>query len=94
MATVQQPTKPARLAARLTAQQRELFERAASLQGLSLTEFVVQSVQIAAESVVRSHTVIELSSRDSLALAAALLHPRALTPGLQEALRDHAARVE
>ena len=94
MAAVQRPAKPARLAARLTPQQKELFEHAASLQGLSLTEFVVQSVQTAAELVVRSHTVIELSARDSLVLAEALLHPRPLTAGLQEALRDHAERVE
>ncbi|MFN8511789.1 MAG: DUF1778 domain-containing protein [Thermomicrobiales bacterium] len=94
MATVQRTTKPARLAARLTPQQKELVEQAASLQGLTLTEFVVQSVQAAAEAVVRNHRIIELSARDSLALAEALLNPRPLTPELREALRDHAARAE
>jgi uncharacterized protein (DUF1778 family) len=94
MATTHRPAKPARLAARLTLQQKELIERAASLNGMTLTEFVVQSVQTAAETVVRNNSLIELSARDSLALAEALLNPRPLTPELHEALRDHAARVE
>jgi uncharacterized protein (DUF1778 family) len=94
MAMARATNKPARLAARLTPQQKALFEQAASLQGMSLTEFVVQSVQEAAEAVLRSHTVIELSARDSHALAEALLNPRPLTAEMEEALRDHAARVE
>jgi uncharacterized protein (DUF1778 family) len=94
VATIQRPAKPARLAARLTPQQKELIERAAALQGMTLTEFVVQSVQMAAETVVRNRSLVELSARDSLALAEALLNPRPLTPELHEALRDHSARVE
>ncbi len=94
MAAAQRKIKPARLAARLTPQQKALVEQAASLQGLTLTEFVVPSVQADAEAVIRNHGIIELSAHDSLALAEALLNPRPLTPELSEALRDHAARVE
>lgn len=88
------PTKPARLAVRLSPQQKDLIERAAAGQGLTLTEFVVQSVQAAAEAALARAAAIELSARDSALVAEALLQPRPLTPVLRELLREHAARVE
>ena len=87
------PTKPARLAARLSPQQKELIERAAAVQGLTVTEFVVQSAQAAAEAALARAAVIELSARDSVRVAEALLNPRPLTPGLRALLREHAERV-
>ena len=94
MATIHKAPKAMRLAARLSQEQKEMIERAATLQDMTLTEFVVQSVQAAAETVIHNHTIMELTARDSALLAEALLTPRPLSAGLQEALRDHAARVE
>ncbi|MGN6360290.1 MAG: DUF1778 domain-containing protein [Thermomicrobiales bacterium] len=88
------PAKPARLAARLSPQQKELIERAAAVQGLTLTEFVVQSAQAAAEVALARAATIDLSVRDSTVIAEALLHPRPLTPALRALLREHATRVE
>ena len=59
----------ARLEARVSAEQKALFERAAALQGLSLTDFLVQSAQAAAwrrtwsTSVERTESVLRRSTR-------------------------------
>jgi len=64
-----------RLEARITPEQKELFQYAASLEGRSLTDFVISSVQAAAEASIERHRIIRLSMQDSLAFAEALLHP-------------------
>ncbi|HET8628954.1 MAG TPA: DUF1778 domain-containing protein [Thermomicrobiales bacterium] len=88
------PTKPARLAARLSPQQKALIERAAAVEGLTVTEFVVRSAQAAAEAALARAAAIALSERDSARVAEALLHPRPPTPALRALIREHAARVE
>lgn len=64
-----------RLEARITPEQKALFQRAASLTGRSLSDFVVASLQEAATQAIRSYQVLELTERETQALAAALLHP-------------------
>jgi uncharacterized protein (DUF1778 family) len=88
MARTAAVTKRERLEARITADQKALFQRAADLSGRSLTDFVVSSLQEAAEEVVRSHEVMRLSARDSAALIEALLNP----PPPNENLRAAAER--
>ena len=80
--------KPERLGARLTAEQTALLQRAADISGRSLTEFVISSAQAAAEQTIRTHQVIELSTRASEQLVNALLNP----PPPNERLRAAAAR--
>lgn len=65
--------KAERLEARLTAEQKELLQRAASLQGRSLTDFVIESAQAAALRTVREYEILRLNVRDSEAFVAALL---------------------
>lgn len=67
--------KRERLEARITPEQKELFQRAASLTGRSLSDFVVSSLQAAAAETIRSHQVLELTARDTKAFAAAILNP-------------------
>jgi uncharacterized protein (DUF1778 family) len=67
--------KNRRLEARITAEQKALIERAAALTGRNVTDFVVASVQAAAEDAIRSHEVMTLSAEDSLAFAEAILNP-------------------
>ncbi len=74
-------TKPGRaraerLEARVTAEQKDLIERAAALQGRTITDFVLTSVQDAARRAIAEHQQIELSLRDSEAFVEALLNPR------------------
>ncbi|MDH5558850.1 MAG: DUF1778 domain-containing protein [Alphaproteobacteria bacterium] len=65
--------KAERLETRLTAEQKELLQRAASLQGRSLTDFVIESAQAAALRTVREYEILRLNARDSEAFVAALL---------------------
>lgn len=80
--------KTARLEARMTADQKALFQRAAALIGRSLTDFVLGSVQDAAIRIVREHETMTLGDRDREAFVAALL--QAPTPGRR--LRDATRR--
>lgn len=54
-----------RFDARLTKEQKEFFEYASKLAGFrSLTEFVMQTVQVKAEEIVEKHEQILASKRD------------------------------
>ncbi len=86
-------TRAARLEARVTAEQKRLIERAAALQGRTVTDFVLTSVQDAARRAVEEHDRIELSVRDSEAFAHALLNPRPVNDRLRDAVRRYRARA-
>ncbi len=79
--------KRARFEARNSSQQKERLQRAADLEGRTLSDFVIESAQRAAEDVIRKHEVISLSARDSRRFVQALLDP---SPP-NERLRDAAA---
>jgi uncharacterized protein (DUF1778 family) len=65
-----------RLEARISRDQKALFQRAAALQGRTLTDFVIASVHDAAVRVVEEAQTIRLSAEDSRVFAEALLNPR------------------
>lgn len=69
------PTKPYRFDARLNESQRLLIQRAADLEGRTLTDFVLRSAESAAERTIRERTMILLNARDSEAFVEMLLHP-------------------
>jgi uncharacterized protein (DUF1778 family) len=73
-----------RLEARVTASQKDLIERAAALQGRSVTDFVLASVQEAAQRAIEQHQRLDLSMRDSEAFVDALLNPRPVNDRLRE----------
>lgn len=85
-------TKRERLEARVTAEQKALFEQAASLQGCSLTDFLVRSAQAAAEATVEAQQIV-LSARDSAAFVAALLDPPPPNEHLRAAVERYRALV-
>lgn len=64
-----------RLEARISAEQKALFQRAAALSGRTLTDFVVGSAQEEAARVIERHQMLELNARDSAAFTDALLNP-------------------
>ena len=82
--------KTARFEARITAEQKTLFLRAAALTGRSLTDFVVASAQETAVRTVREHEAMTLSARNREAFVSALLNPP--TPGKR--LRKAALRYK
>lgn len=94
-----EPTKPTlkdhRIATRVTGEHKSLFERAATLKGLSLSDFVINATYDAAIKVlVDSQIVLELGPEDSRAFVGALLHPRAPDelPALQAAIEHYQQR--
>src|ERR1035441_4140622 len=70
-----QPTRAARLEARISPDLKRRLEYAASLRGATLTEFVVQSAQEAATRTIRENEVLTLSERARVAFAELLLNP-------------------
>ena len=81
--------KTARLEARLTNEQKALFEDAADLTGRSLTEFVVSSAEEVATRTVREHEVLTLSGRDRRVFVEALLKPNPPNKRLRQAARRY-----
>jgi uncharacterized protein (DUF1778 family) len=75
------PRKPAnlakqrRIAARVTDEQYALFQRVAAMQGRSLTDFVVSTLQEKAVQTVETLEIIRLNASESRKLAEALLGP-------------------
>ncbi len=84
-------TRGERLEARITADQKALIQRAAELEGRSLTDYVVSSVQDAARRTVEAHDVLVLSAAESRAFVDALLDPPPINDRLQDSVRRHRA---
>jgi uncharacterized protein (DUF1778 family) len=76
-----------RLVARVTVDQKRLFQRAAALQGRSLSDFLIASAQDAAQRVIREDEVMALGARDSAAFVAGLLNPPPVDDRLRETVR-------
>ena len=68
-------TRQERIEARVTVEQKKVIERAAALQGQSVSQFITGNAQQAAEQVIRDREVIRLSMRDSMSFAQALIDP-------------------
>jgi uncharacterized protein (DUF1778 family) len=87
--TANSAPKVDRLEARISSELKALLVRAASIQGRSLTDFVVASAAEAAFRIIREAELLELSERDQAAFADALLNPPAASPALMEAARRY-----
>src|SRR5712692_11619769 len=86
-------TRSQRLEARVTAEQKSLIERAAALQGRSVTDFVLTSVQDAARRAIEEHSQLALSVRDSEAFVDALLNPQPVNGRLRDTVRRYRKRA-
>lgn len=86
-------TRAERLETRVTAEQKSLIERAAALQGRSVTDFVLTSLQDAARRAIEEHSQLVLSVRDSETFVDALLDPRPVDDRLQDTIRRYRERT-
>ena len=86
-------TRAERLEARVTAEQKSLIERAAALQGRTVTDFVLTSVQDAARRAIEEHHQLALSVRDSQAFVDALLNPKPVNDRLRDTVRRYRERA-
>ena len=77
-----------RVEIRMTPAQKENIERAATLRGTSVTDFILNEVQPAATATIREYELLELRNEDRRVFVEALLNP----PEPNEALKAAAAR--
>jgi uncharacterized protein (DUF1778 family) len=77
-----------RLEARVTTEQKVFFQHAAALKGVTLTDFLVGSLQEAASKAVEEHRVLKLSVAEQRTFVDALMNP----PRPNRLLRNAAER--
>jgi uncharacterized protein (DUF1778 family) len=78
-----------RVEARVSRDLKQLFQRAADLQGITLSDFIISSSRKAALQTVEEQHVIKLSVRDSRRFLKALISPGRPNAKLRAALRRH-----
>ena len=83
----------ARLEARMSETQKHLLQRAATLSGRTLSEFVVASALDAARRVLAEHESIRLSREEQLAFVQALLNPPEPNARLKRAAKAYRQRT-
>src|SRR5580658_8110067 len=76
-----------RLEARVRPDQKELIERAACVQGRTVTDFVVSALQEAARQAIAEHTVWRLTQEQQKVFIDALMDPPAPNQKLREAYK-------
>jgi uncharacterized protein (DUF1778 family) len=69
------PQPIARLEARVNSEIKALWQKAADLEGVTLTDFVIASVQAAACRVIEQHQTLKLGVEDAEAFVEAILNP-------------------
>ena len=79
-----------RFGARISRERKSRWQQAATLRGDTLTEFVVTSVDAAAERTIKEADFMDLTQRDRLAFVKALLNaPQSPNAKLREAVERH-----
>ncbi len=79
----------ARLEARVSSDQKDFFQRAATLTGRTLSELIIDSTQEAAAKIVQEHEVIRLSREEQIAFVSALLTPADSGVRLKKAVQSY-----
>lgn len=77
--------KDERIEARLSAEAKQLIERAAGIIGVSVSDFIVSRAYEAAAGIVSNHDTWVLSRRDSRGFIDAVLNPREPNAALKAA---------
>ena len=78
-----------RLEARISPETKSLIQKAADLEGRTLTDFVVASLQAEAYRVLEKHQKLKLNLEDSQAFVDALLNPLPPNDALKKAALRH-----
>ncbi|SPE43164.1 conserved hypothetical protein [Candidatus Sulfopaludibacter sp. SbA3] len=83
------PAKTYRFDARLNEEQKLLIQRAADLEGRTMTDFVLHSAEAAAERAIEKRAMLILTVRETECFANAILKPPGPGPGLRKAAREY-----
>ena len=86
---VEDAAKTTRFEARLTPYTRKIIQRAAEIQGRSMSDFVVAAAAEAAERAVKDAQIIELTLDDQLRVAEAILNPPEPGPAWKKAVETY-----
>ena len=78
-----------RFDARLNRHQKTLIQRAADLEGRTVTDFVLHSAKAAAERTIQERSMLILSARETEKFVAAILSPPEPGPALRAAARRY-----
>lgn len=85
--------KTERLEARVPIFLKRIIQHAADLQGRSLTDFVIATLEKAARETLHEHEVMKLSAEDSRIFADALITPPSPNAALKRAFASHVKSV-
>jgi uncharacterized protein (DUF1778 family) len=88
-----QPTRSARLEARITPDALAIVKRAAELQGRSISDFVVAAAQEVAQRTIGDAQLIRLSVEDQRTFAEALANPPPMNAAMKRAQQAHARLI-
>jgi len=93
--TRKSPLKPVteRLEARVPRPLKSLIDRAAALEGRSITDYVIATLERDAVKVVHEHEILQLSTADSQAFAQAMITPPKPNRALKGILSRHSKTV-
>jgi uncharacterized protein (DUF1778 family) len=72
----------------------QLLERAAKLQGRSMTDFIVEAAREAAEKAIGQTETIRLSPADQRFIAETIISPPPISPALERAFKRHTEMVK
>jgi uncharacterized protein (DUF1778 family) len=89
----QQPTRTARIEARIPPDALLAVKRAAEMQGRSVSDFVVTAAREAARRALDEAQVIRLSHQDQQRFVDLLLNPPALAPAMKRAKKAHSRLI-
>jgi uncharacterized protein (DUF1778 family) len=78
-----------RLEARVSSYLKELFQEAADVRGVTLSDFIISSAHDVAVDTLERHKVIKLNREASIQFANALLRPPRPNPKLRAAARRY-----
>ena len=83
------PAKTYRFDARLNEEQKLLIQRAADLEGRTMTDFVLHSAEAAAERTIEKRAMLILTARETEIFANAVLNPPDPGSVLRKAAREY-----
>jgi len=87
--------KAQRLVARVSAADKQLFRRAATIEGRSMATFVIVHAREVARQVIHQSNLIQLEADDSVRFVEALLAPpRQPTPAMRDSIRAYRESVK
>ncbi len=79
----------ARLEARVDAEIKAKWQQAADLQGITLTDFIITSLQESASKIIQQHQTMKLNKKDTAAFVDAILNPPQPNENLIAAAKEY-----